>query len=217
MSSKYEIHYSVHPTSKKPGETTQTYHVRQNIREVMHNERLKAHIADYTLITGGLFEMVMHTLKKELAEQLRMGKSVHLDGIGRFSLQIGTVKKKDEAGHWRTKTYTDPDELKARELCIDGISFVPDKEMMDALDVSNCLFVRDKGSYNCEIPRGRLLKTLADYCAQNGSFTRRAFQFLFKVSRYKADEILTALVNEPYPKYYREKQGTTWVYRKTGT
>lgn len=211
------IHFSVHPTPMKPGDTVQTYHVRHEQKYVIHSRELREHIAGYTLISEGLFEMFIDTLKRELAEQLLMGKGVHLDGIGRFSLQLGTRKTKDEQGRWRTKTYTDPKQLTGHEVVVDGITFVPDKEMLMRLDSDSRHFVRDKGEYEQEVPRGELLKTLADYCAKHGSFTRRAVQYLFGLSRYKADRLLTDLVNEEYPKYYRQKAGTSWVYRKTGT
>ena len=38
----------------------------------------------------------------------------------------------------------------------------------------------------------------------------------YGVSRYRAQQMLDELVSEPFPKYYREKFGVTYVYRKTG-
>lgn len=211
------IHYSVLPTPMKPGDTVQTYHVRQVQYYVMHSRELRSHIAANSLVSEGIFEMVMDVLQKEIAEQLLDGKGVHLDGIGRFSLQIGTIKEKDEQGKWRAKVYTKPSQLTARELVVEGVTFVPDKEMLDRLKTDEHHFVCDKGSYKLDIPRAKLLATLDDYCAQHGSFSRRNFQTLFGVSRYKADQLLNDLVSEPSPQYYRQKHGSSWVYRKSGT
>ncbi|MBR4898332.1 MAG: hypothetical protein IKZ48_06055 [Prevotella sp.] len=211
------IHYSVHPTPMKPSDTVQTYHVRQDQYYVMHSRELRSHIAANSLVSEGIFEMVMDVLQKEIAEQLLDGKGVHLDGIGRFSLQIGTVKEKDEQGKWRAKVYTKPSQLTARELVVEGVTFVPDKEMLDRLKTDEHHFVCDKGSYKLDIPRAKLLATLDDYCAQHGSFSRRNFQTLFGVSRYKADQLLNDLISEPSPQYYRQKHGSSWVYRKSGT
>ena len=211
------IHYSVHPTPMKPGDTVQTYHVRQVQYYVMHSRELRSHIAANSLVSEGIFEMVMEVLQKEIAEQLLDGKGVHLDGIGRFSLQIGTIKEKDEQGKWRAKVYTKPSQLTARELVVEGVTFVPDKEMLDRLKTDEHHFVCDKGSYKRDIPRAKLLATLDDYCARHGSFSRRNFQTLFHVSRYKADLLLNDLISEPSPQYYRQKHGTSWVYRKSGT
>lgn len=48
-------------------------------------------------MSKGLFEMVIDYVEREIAEQLLAGYSVHFDGLGRFSLQLGTRKVKDEA------------------------------------------------------------------------------------------------------------------------
>lgn len=211
------IHYKVHPTPLKEGETGQTYHVRQVLKRTVRTRELAEHIARHGLISVGLFEMVMERLKQELAEQLLNGHDLHIDGIGRFALRIGTKKTRGTDGQWHAKTYRSPDELTARELTVDGISFVPDKEMLSLLHSDETSFTKEKENYEQAIPRATLLKTLADYCQKHGSFTRATFQRLFGVSRYRAQQELDALVSAPYPKYYRVKFGTSYVYRKTGT
>ena len=82
MSKGLTIHFSVHPTPKQSGEEGQTYHVRQNIRRVIHSQEFREHISDYSLVTPGLFEMVIDYVEKEIAEQLLAGYSVHIDGLG---------------------------------------------------------------------------------------------------------------------------------------
>ena len=88
--------------------------------------------------------------------------------------------------------------------------------MLNRLSQTPHGFIREKTSYKQEVSRSKLLKTLAEYCQTNGSFTRTTFQYLFGVSRYRAQQMLDELVSEPFPKYYREKFGVTYVYRKTG-
>ncbi|UKK53434.1 hypothetical protein [Prevotella sp. E2-28] len=211
------IHYAVHPTPLKLGETVQTYHVRQVLKTTMRTRELAEHVSQHSPISVGLFEMVLDELKRELVEQLVSGHDLHLDGIGRFSLRLGTKKKKGEDGRWHTKTYLQPDELTAREVEVEGITFVPDKEMLSQLNKDSHVFTREKEGYEQDVPRAKLLKTLADYCQAHGSFTRSTFQGLFGVSRYRAQQMLDALVAEPFPKYYREKYGPSYIYRKTGT
>ena len=217
MSKGLTIHFGVHPTPQQDGEDGQTYHVRQNINRVIHSKELREHLSDYSLVTPGLFEMVIDYVEKEIAEQLLAGNSVHIDGLGRFSLQLGTRKVEDKDGTLRRKTYTSPDDLTGHEVVIEGLNFIADKQMLNRIKNGSYHFERDDESYKRDISRAELLTTLADFCATHGYFTRRTFEVLFSVSRYKADRILTKLVCEPYPKYYREKQGNQWVYRKTGT
>lgn len=217
MKTGLNIFYRVHPTPMKPGESVQTYHVRQELKTTKHTRELADHIAKHGIISVGVFEMVLERLKREMVEQLLSGNDLHLDGIGRFSLQIGTRKTKGEDGRWHAKTYLNPDELTAHEITIDGITFQPDKEMLDILHSEKRNFVRLKDGYEQEIPRATLLKKLNNHCQEHGSFSRYDFQRLFGVSRYRAQRMLDELVNDPYPKYYREKFGTSYIYRKTGT
>lgn len=217
MSKTHTIRYSVHPTPMKPGDTQQTYHVRHQQRHVVHTGELKKHIAAHSNITEGLFELVVQTLRDEIVEKLLSGNGVHIDGLGLFSLQLGTVKCRDEQGRQRTMTYTSEKMLRTRDVRIEGVTFVADKKMVERLTGERCRFERVTYHTVSNIPRGELLKTLAEYCAEHGSFTRHDFQRLFPVTRYRADQILTDLVGEEFPKYYRVKMGTTWVYRKTGT
>ena len=39
------IHYTVHPTPLKPGETVQTYHVRQVLKTTMRTRELAEHVS----------------------------------------------------------------------------------------------------------------------------------------------------------------------------
>lgn len=217
MSKGHTIHFGVHPTPQQTGEDGQTYHVRQNIRRVIHSKEFRDHISDYSIVTPGLFEMVIDYIEKEIAEQLLAGNAVHIDGLGRFTLQLGTRKVKDDNGNLRRKTYTSPDELTGHEVVIEGLNFTADKQMLRRIMDGECHFERDDETYERDISRAQLLTTLADYCADHGSFTCRTVQSLFGVSRYKADRLLADLVGGEFPKYYRIRQGNLWVYRKMGS
>ena len=218
MKNHHTIKYQVHPTPMKEGDTVQTYHVRRSVSQVIHTNELAEHIQQHTMIDRGLLELVMERLKMEIVEHLLDNKDVHLDGIGRFSLSLGTKLVRDsDDGPLHRKTYTEPDALTAREVVVDGVTFVPDKTMLGRLLDGAKHFERVKRDYQQDIPRATLLTKLADYCATHGSFTRNAFQRIFGVSRYRAQQMLDDLVSEPYPKYYRVKAGPAYIYRKTGT
>ncbi|MBR1934209.1 MAG: hypothetical protein IJ841_11080 [Prevotella sp.] len=208
------IHYKVHPTPLKPGESVQTYHVRQVLKTTKHRRELAEEIARYGLVSVSVFELVIERLRREMAYQLRNGNDLHIDGIGRFSLQLGTKKVMGDDGRWHAKTYLSPEELNAREVTIEGMTFTPDKAMLSLLKDRGVHFVRQKEDYNQDIPRDQLLAVLDSYCQEHGSFTRQIFQMLFGVSRYRAQLMLDALVSEPSPLYLRQKFGPSYVYRK---
>ena len=142
MSKQHTIKFSVHPTPKKPGDSQQTYHVRQQIHKVVHTAELKAHIEAHTNISEGLFELVVTTLRQEIVEQLLAGNGVHIDGLGLFTLQLGTVKDADDNGNPHGTTYTSEQALRTRDVIVSGVNFIPDKQMLGRLLSESCGFER---------------------------------------------------------------------------
>ena len=210
------INYSIHANPLKDDEGRTTFQVRHDILGTLNTQGLVDHLKRHHLLANIPVEAVLEVLREEIVEHLLSNVNLHFDGIGRFSLQLGTKKVKGEDGKLHTKKYLHPDDLTAREVTIDGITFVPDKEMLNSLKNVSRIFVRHKGSYRQKVGRSKLLTTLSNYCQEHGSFTRNDFQKMFSVSRYRAQQMLDELVNAPYPKYYRVKQGPSYVYRKTG-
>ena len=211
------INFEVHPTPMKPGDSVQTYHVRQSLKSTMRTDELADYLAQHGLISKGVFLMVMEQLKKELADLLLSGHDVHLDGIGRFALQLGVKKVPNEEGKLVRKTFQSPDELTGHDLTIEGITFVPDRDMLDRLHSRNISFHRVKRNNEQNVSPAQLLTILDLYCREHGSFTRKDVQYLFGVTRYRAQQLLDELVCAPAPKFYREKHGPSYIYRKKGT
>ena len=218
MAKRDGIHYTVHPTPKRKGETEQTYHVRRHYFTTLKSEDIVDHIRYHgSIVDLASYSLVMESLKEEIVELLQSGHDLHIEGLGRFCLQLGTRKTRGKDGRMHAKRYLNPEDITAREVLVKGISFTPDKAMLKRIRDYHAHFQHDKGAYTEELSRGELLKRLAAFYEKNGPFTRRAFQLEFGFSRYRADKILTQLVSEPYPKYYREEWGHSYVYKKTGT
>jgi predicted histone-like DNA-binding protein len=79
-------------------------------------------ICHATSLTQADFQSALTSLGHVLAESLAIGQTVELDGIGSFSLNIGTQEPK------RTT-----EKLKATDICIKGITFRPSKSLMQQL------------------------------------------------------------------------------------
>lgn len=208
------INYAVYPTPMKPGETEQTYHVRQIYKTTVRTRELAEHIAKHTLIPVELFQMVVERLRLEMAEQLLSGHDLHFDGLGRFALQLGTKKTMGDDGRWHAKVYKHPDELDGNEVVVEGMTFVPDKAMLDLLHSEERMMVRHKVGYRQKVDRELMLQVLGDVCRQRGSFTRLDFQWLFGVSSYRAKKMLNELVAGPDALFCRRRIGTACVYRQ---
>lgn len=207
----FTLTYSVHPTPRKPGQPP-TYHVRHEQRHVVHTSELQHHVARHYPISRGTFVMVVETLKEELRQQLLCGHGVHIDGLGRFALQIGTRKPLCTMGSAASQLPDNPAALSPAEVQIEGVTFVPDKAMLRSLTSSGTSWRCRQESYCQDVPRSQLVAVLTDYCRRHGTFTRRTVQFEFGLSRYKAALLLRQLIDEPQPPFIRRRQGPAWVY-----
>ena len=62
----------------------------------------------------------------------------------------------------------------------------------------------------------KMVAVLTDYCRQHGYFTIHTMMELFHLTKYKASHLANQLVNAPYPKFTRYKEGNTYIYKRVG-
>ena len=130
MAKRDGIHYTVHPTPKRKGETEQTYHVRRHYFTTLKSEDIVDHIRYHgSIVDLATYSLVMESLKEEIVELLQSGHDLHIEGLGRFCLQLGTRKTRGKDGRMHAKRYLNPEDITAREVVVKGISFTPDKAM----------------------------------------------------------------------------------------
>ena len=200
----YRIAYDVYQT---PGSTEEeaTYHVRR-ISMTMSSRFLRDHIEENTIISAGLYELLMETLKKEIPEQLLHGRDLHIEGLGTFYLKIGL----------KQKSVTKPSAITANDLQIEGIGFKPDREFNDTVRHAVVHFVREEQRHSEEVTMADIIVRLTDYCRQHGPFTVRTLCALFGLTKYKASRVANQLVAGPAAKFTRQREGNTYFYRRVG-
>lgn len=147
MAKRDGIHYTVHPTPKRKGETEQTYHVRRHYFTTLKSEDIVDHIRYHgSIVDLATYSLVMESLKEEIVELLQSGHDLHIEGLGRFCLQLGTRKTRGKDGRMHAKRYLNPEDITAREVVVKGISFTPDKAMLKRIRDYHAHFQHDKGA-----------------------------------------------------------------------
>ena len=200
----HRIAYDVHPTPTADGKQT-TYHVRR-ISQTLSGRYLRDHIGKTSIISSEIFELVMENLRKEIPEQLLKGFDIHIEGLGTFYLKIGT----------KAKGYTDPKAITANQLRIEGIGFTADKEFNKRVRTAHVYFDRDEHWQSKTIDEHQMVATLTDYCRHNGYFTIHTLMGLFHLTKYKASLIANQLVSGDFPKFIRQREGTSYIYKRIG-
>jgi predicted histone-like DNA-binding protein len=215
---KYTINFSVYatPDNAISGETL--YHVRQvNSQMIKREDDLADVIERNTSFTSADVKGLITAVRDQIAEYLMQGNTVSIKGLGQFFLQLGVRKEKDADGHMHRKRFTSPDDINGNDVIVEGIGFKCDKEFRSQILGQVAMRrAENLAMHSREVSRAELLVGLDNYCRENGHITRSEFQRVFGVTRYMADKMLTDLVNEPYPKYHREKVGAVYVYKKYG-
>jgi len=199
---RFRVVYDVHPTPNTNGKPT-TYHARR-ISQTMSGRYLRDHIEKTSIISAGTFELVLETLKREIPEQLLKGLDIHFEGLGTFYLKIGS----------KHKGYTDPQAITARELNVEGIGFIADKSFNERVRHEAVSFEREEQWQSNDIDENQVVVALTDYCRQHGYFTIHTLISLFHLTKYKASRLANQLVNAPYPKFTRYKEGNTYIYKR---
>ena len=218
MKQDHGLFYSVYatPHPKQQGETY--YHVRNVTlgRQAMSRELMEA-LQQNTRVNTSQFQGTMEALRSEIPFLLSQGKPVHLDGIGTFYPKLGIRKRKDADGHWYTPKFTSPEDIKASDVVVKGIGFKADPTWSKLLlKTPGTVGTTPYAGHGVTIDRGKLLLWIDETVKRKGFVTVRDLRMEYDTTRYQAQQLLSSLCEGDQPKLYREKAGSTYLYRRWG-
>ena len=125
----------------------QTYS-RHDYEQVIHNMRVYANG-----IGEGIIRAVFDALTETMATWMPLGHTMKIDGLGVFSLSLGfdtsTASEKAEMKKQEFDDDADP-KLKYRHVCIKGINFKPDPELLKEM---NRQATFDRVGVDVEVPK----------------------------------------------------------------
>ena len=134
--------------------------------ECVSHESLVSHVSKHSAFERGVVEGVLMRVAECLGEMMgSRGASVHINGLGIFCPRL-TMKKRQEAGGEEQGL----NRRNARSICVGGVNFRPDKELVLGID-DNCNLqhspyrdtIRPNASpYTQEERRARLVQYLSE-------------------------------------------------------
>ena len=158
----------------------QTYS-RHDYEQVIHNMRVYANG-----IGEGIIRAVFDALTETMSTWMPLGHTMKIDGLGVFSLSLGfdtsTASEKAEMKKQEFDDDADP-KLKYRHVCIKGINFKPDPELLKEMNrqatfdrvgvdvevAKTSKYTREERLAKAkEIIRSRGYMTLTDYALATG-------------------------------------------------
>lgn len=211
------ILYDVYATPNPDKESEQLYHPRAvTYGTQMNDDELKDYLEQNTRVNSSQFVGMMEALKQEIPQQLLQNKSVHVRGMGTFYLKIGVRRRKDKDGQWYTPKFTDPKDITARDLQVEGIGFRADPKWNRTVMHSKQLFQRSPTRHQIPISKDKLLLYIDAMVKEQGFVTVHDVQYDQNTTKYHARKLLEELSSGDQPKLYRVKVGHNYIYKRYG-
>jgi len=180
------INYSWYNTpSQKKGQ--KSYHVRISKAQTMQFDEVSKELEQTTMATEADVKGIVEGLSYLLAHRLSSGTSVHIEGIGYFSLSIAAP------------TADDPSKINAPQIKVRTVKFRPEKKLINEI-VENVSFQK---SATCErsvtLNKKSVQRLLKDFLEIHDCISATEFRFLMNQTRATAYRRLRELCKGPFP------------------
>lgn len=179
---------SIHPRLVEPG------HIK--------NEQLLDDEERSSTLTRTDLRAALDAVSRHLAVQLGRGGSIHLDGIGTFSV----------VPHFKEPKY-EGDKVSGRDVAFRRIRFTPERRLK-ALVENALRFERRNGRHSDSCDEEKAKALLREYFSTHGTISKREFQTLTHTCEHRARILLGALMEEGF--ISRRRIGTAYIYSLNG-
>lgn len=177
MAVKFEFYQS--PNSI--GSNKKRYHARVVNQQHISSDQLAEEISNSSSLTEADVKAVLVALSERLAEHLKNGKRVHLDGIGYFQITLQCPETKN------------PKNTRAEDVTFKNVRFRADKILKGSLQGLKTKRSQEK-VHSAEISEEKLESRLTEYFKTQQVLTRKTFEELFLLTTPTACRTLRKLV-----------------------
>lgn len=151
---------------------------------VVNSKNLSERIQKQCTVTPADIAGVLTALSQGMSEALKDGCSVHIDGIGYFSLNISCVEDINEK-HVRNS-----------DIILRGVNFSADKELMNQLSVIKFEHDKDISRHSEILTDDEVYAQLKMFFDKNTHITRKEFQDIMHFNQTKATRYIRRLISE---------------------
>ena len=152
------------------------------------------------ILNEGIIRAVFDALASEMKSCMPWGHNIKIDGLGVFSLSLGfdtsTPSEKEIARQQELDEDADP-KLKYRHVCIKGINFKPDPELLKEMNKQatfDCVDVDVEAPKVSQYSREERLEKAKSIIGEFGSMTLTQYALATNQSRSAASRDLKRLV-----------------------
>ena len=177
------IDYDFYSSANLKGAKTGT-HLRPLSYRRRTTDELAARIEKGTSASRADIRLVLSALADEMADDLCVGNSVHIEGIGTFRIRMKGTVERDKRGR-----------IVVKDAAVRTVGFRPDRSLMKALSSATFSYAAHRGRHSTAYTEEELRQAAVKLCAEHGAFTALVFRNTLGLTRSKARNVLRQLVD----------------------
>lgn len=194
-----DIKFDIYESPANDGEKKK-YHVRNTNKETICSKDLMHEASLYTSVSRSDWTAVVEGLIDVLVEKLGDGKRVHINGLGYFSVSIGSTESEN------------PKNMTRRTVQVTGVNFQPEKSFKKSI-ISRAHFVRERYKvHTVDLSPIEVDGLLTEYFKEHRSITCVQMQQTCGMTRSTAYRRLKELTKGDHPSLQREGYKNTTAY-----
>lgn len=194
-----EIEYDLYENPGKDGTGSQRLHAKVVTKNVVTTKNLRENITRKCTATPADVAAVLTAISDELYDALSDGYSVHIDGLGYFSLSLSC---NSEAGSRNMDNV---------DVWVRGIKFVPEKVFVEKFETANLVRVKDESRHSEKMSDDEVMKRLETYFAKSQYMQRSDFEELTGFNLSKSSRYIKRLVGDGVLKNISSKYHPVYV------
>lgn len=195
-----EIEYDLYENPGKEVGDSPRLHAKVVTKNVVTTKNLRENITRKCTATPADVAAVLTAISDELYDALSNGYSVHIDGLGYFSLSLSC---NSEVGSGNMDNV---------DVWVRGIKFVPEKVFVEKFETANLVRVKDESRHSEKITDEEVMKRLETYFAKKQYMQRTDFEELTGFNLSKSSRYIKRLVDSGVLKNIASKFHPVYVF-----
>ncbi len=176
------IHYDFYKTTGHYADEKNPWHVRIVRNGKTETDEMMERIEKNTALTVADLKGALDAFVSQIAENLEDGRTVHIDGLGHFSLSIDGEVQETEDG-----------KLRLKHAAVRSVNFRPEPSLLRRLSSATFTSKDHLGRHSAALDEAELPATLAALCEKKGYFNTRDFRKAFDLTHTTAQRRLQSL------------------------
>lgn len=193
------IKFDLYKNPEKEGVEVPKLHAKVITKDVITTRDLRDTINKKCTVAPADVAAVLTALSSEMFEALSNGYSVHLEGLGHFSLSL------------RCAPDVNPKHVSTSDISVKGIRFLPDKELSEKFKTVEFERLKDASRHSEKMELSEIMEKMDRYFTDNQFMRRQDFEKMTGFNKSKALRTLKALVNDGVLKNVGTKQMPMYI------